>query len=396
MQVSRRRRGVLAAAMVALLVVVGALAWVALHFSNQALGIERAVTTEAVAVPDGEGRVRLTGDRLVALPGRYGLAWEGGYADLGDVVGEVDSGDPVTATRRSTPAVGVLAGAVAARVDQNTFTGDPRSARGLAFSDVVVDGELGDLPAWYVPAASLDSVADGDRGRTWVVFVHGRGADRREALRYLPTWHQAGLPVLVATYRNDLGVAPAADRRNHLGEQEWRDIDAAVRYALDAGARDVVLAGVSMGAAVALQVADRSEQRAKLRGLVLDSPVMDWRDVFVYQGGESGLPGPISRLAIWTVERRIGIDLDRYDWVARSADLRLPILLFAPDGDTYVPSGPAQAVAGARPDLVELVNVEAADHTRSWNVDPARYERVSADWLADIGAAQPVALLQTG
>jgi len=339
-----------------------------------------------VAAPDGPGRVRLTGDRFTALTGRYGLAWEGGYAELGDVVGD----DPRSVTRRYTPAVGSLAGAVAARVDQNTFTGDPRSARGLEFSNVVVPGELGDLPAWYVPAASRDSAADGDRGRTWVVFVHGRGADRREALRYLPTWHRAGLPVLVATYRNDLGVAPASDRLNHLGEQEWRDVDTAVRFALDAGARDVVLAGVSMGAAVALQVADRSERRTELRGLVLDSPVMDWRDVFVYQGGESGLPAPMSRLAIWTVERRIGIDFDRYDWVARSADLRLPVLLFAPDGDSYVPSGPAQVVAKARPDLVELVNVEAADHTRSWNVDSDLYEAATAEWLDEVGAAQPL------
>jgi hypothetical protein len=53
-------------------------------------------------------------------------------------------------------------------------------------------------------------------------------------------------------------------------------------------------------------------------------------------------------------------------------------------------------VAEARPDLVELVNVEAADHTRSWNVDPVRYERESAEWLTEIGAAQEVALQPTG
>jgi hypothetical protein len=117
---------------------------------------------------------------------------------------------------------------------------------------------------------------------------------------------------------------------------------------------------------------------------------MDWRSVFVHQGHDRGLPAPMSRLAAWTVQRRIDIDLDRFDWVPRSAELRLPMLVFAPDGDTYVPNGPALAVAAARPDLVELVDDPRADHVRTWNVDPEAYQARLRAWLTRLDVTRPV------
>ncbi len=313
----RRLRRVLAALVMVAALTVAALAAVSWHFSNVATEVSHVVTLDTVATPAGPGRVRLPREHYEMLPGRYGLIWDGGYGELGPVLAD----DERTVVRSLTPTAGSLALPLPARIDLYAFDGDPRTARGLDFSEVSVPGELGGLPAWYVPAVRTGI---GDAGRTWVVFVHGRGGDRREALRYLPVWHVAGLPVLVATHRNDLGAPAAPDGRNHLGESEWRDVEAAVRYALDAGARDVVLAGESQGGALVLQTLDRSELRDRVRGLVLDSPVLDWWDVFVHQGGEMGLPAPLSRLAGWTLERRIGIDLDRYDWVRRAEELRRP------------------------------------------------------------------------
>jgi hypothetical protein len=365
--------------------VAAGLAGIAWHFSTVALEIGHAVVLDAVATPIGTGAVRVSRVWGAALPGTYGLAWEGGYGTVGPVQSE--TADDVV--RRFTPVVGVLPQALPARIDSFAFTGDPRTARGLDFSQVSIHGPIGDLGAWYVPATP--GGAD-DRGRTWVIFVHGRGADRREALRYLPTWHAAGLPTLVVSYRNDLGAPASPDGENHFGDSEWSDVDAAVGYALSAGAEDVVLAGWSMGGALSLQVADRSEHRARIRGLILDSPVVDWRDVFVYRGHLSSLPSPLTRAAIWMVERRADVDLDRFDWVRRSADLTLPILLFASDDDTYVPDGPSKRLAAARPDLVTLVKTPGADHVRGWNVDPAGYERAMAEWLAarDLGSRAAV------
>jgi pimeloyl-ACP methyl ester carboxylesterase len=365
---------VLAAAVAAVLVLalVAALA-VAWYFAGQAVALSHAVERTLVASPAPGGDVRITGGRDAVLPGTFGLDWAGGYGGIGPVDGQDASG----AVRPFTPRHGTLAPGTKARVDTYAYDGDPRSALGLTFDDVRVHDQLGDFPAWYVPAARADG--------TWFVFVHGHDGSRGESLRYLRTLHGAGMPVLVPTYRNDVGAPASPDGVDHLGGTEWQDVDAAVHWALDHGARDVVLGGWSMGGAVALQVADRSAVAGRIRGLVLDSPVVDWRDVFSGQGSVRGLPAPETDLAMWVAERRYGLDLDRLDWVGRSADLKVPTLVVASDADDYVPDGPAKRLAAARPDLVTLDLVPGAGHTQAWNLDPAGYERRLAKWLSSRG-----------
>ena len=105
------------------------------------------------------------------------------------------------------------------------------------------------------------------------------------------------------------------------------------------------------------------------------------------QREEAGAPAePLTRVAIWTVGRRIGADLDRFDWVRRAGDLRRPVLVLHSDADTYVPDGPAKRVAAARPDLVTLHLTPGAEHTRGWNVDPEGFDAAMRSWLARVGA----------
>ena len=92
--------------------------------------------------------------------------WDGGAT----VVGEVLADDGERVTRRldgPVPPAGTMA-----RLVTSVWESDPRAALGLPFTDVVVPGELGPLPAWRidpVPAATAGG------GRTWAVLVHGRG-----------------------------------------------------------------------------------------------------------------------------------------------------------------------------------------------------------------------------
>ncbi len=362
---------------VVLIVAVAGVAW---YFSGVAIAVSHEPERDDVASPQGSGSVALDRSHYALLPGRYGLEWDGGYGTVGPITAVTDT----TVVRRFTADHGKLAPGTKVGLDAFAYTGDPRTALGLDFTQVTVPGELGDYPAWLVPAP-----AGRRTGSTWVVFVHGHGSNRAEGLRYLPMWHAAGLPVLLVSYRNDVDAPASPDGAAHLGDSEWRDVEAAVRWALGHGADDVVLAGWSMGGAVSLQLVDRSELAHSVRGLILDSPVLDWRNVFVYQGADRGLPRPMSLIAAWTVERRTGMDLDRFDWVQRAAALDKPVLLFAGDGDTYVPNGPALELARIRPDLVTLVDEPRADHVRTWNVDPARFETTTLDWLTGIGVLRP-------
>jgi len=376
--------------------VVAGLGGIAWYFSSLAVSVDHSTERPVTAWPGPGGTVTLTKDHESELPGRYGLDWDGGYGTVTTVTAPAPSAATAasrgaasadgTVTRRFEPGTGRLTAGTKVLLDSFAYQGDPRTALGLDFQDVAVPTQLGSMPAWYLPATG-DPTAD--RGRSWVVFVHGHDSNRQESLRYLTALHRLRLPVLVVSYRNDVGAPAAPDGVDRLGDTEWQDVAAALTWVKQAGARDVVLAGWSMGGAVSLQAWDRSGLRGFVRGLVLDSPVLDWRDVLTFQGGVRGLPSPVTALALQTVRVRFGVDFDRLDWVTRNRELTAPMLVFASDDDTYVPDGPAKRLAAARPDLVTLVNVPGADHTRSWNVDQAGYEAHLARWLVALGAAAP-------
>lgn len=369
----RRFLAVLAAILLLGVLAVAGVGW---YFSGVAVAIgdhrfDPVATVEAVG-PDA-GWVRLSGTPETRRAGACGLQWPGGYGRIG----RITASTPTAVTRAFTPIAGHLAPGQGVEVDAGAYPGDPRTALGLPFDDLGLHSDVGVLPTWFVPA-------DGRRG-TWAVFVHGHDSSRRESLRYLSLLHGRGLPVLVPSFRNDVGAPRSPDGQEHLGDTEWRDVEPAVRWALDHGARDVVLLGWSMGAAIGLQFVDRSSLRDAVRGLVLDSPVLDWRSVLTHQGRVRGLPDPVSGVAEWMVGLRLGTGLDRFDWVARARELRRPMLVVSSAADDYVPDGPSRALARARPDLVTSLDIPGAAHTQGWNLDPQRYRAGLEAWLTRQG-----------
>ena len=279
-------------------------------------------------------------------------------------------------------------------------TGPDPAAVGLRFADVSVPGPLGDYPAWLVPTGqhpagqnrpgqnpAEPNPAEPD---TWVVTVHGRGGDRRESLRVLPTLHRLGHPVLVISYRNDAGAPPGPDGLYHLGDTEWADLAAAVRYARTRGARQVVLYGWSMGAAVIAAYLDRATPPLPVVAMVWDSPLVDWRATLRQQAALRRLPPVLTRTAMQVTRWRIGIDFDRFDLIHSPPRLRPPTLLLHGAADTAVPPGPSRALAATARRLgwsLHYVEVPGAEHTATWNVDPPAYESAVAQFLTRYAGA---------
>ncbi|MFC1413684.1 alpha/beta hydrolase family protein [Streptacidiphilus sp. N1-12] len=309
------------------------------------------------------GQVELTRSWETQRPGRYGLEWSGGRA----VVGAVVATGAQTVTRRL-ESVQTLGGSPLAvgstvRITPQLFTGDPLGSLGLEFSEIEVPGELGPLPAWFLPGARA----------LCLIAVHG-GLDRRQVLPLLPLLDQLKVPVLAVTYRNDEGAPRSPDGLSHLGDSEWHDVDAAIRFALDGGARRIVLLGWSAGATMALQAAVRSEHRAAVRGLVLDSPVLDWRGTVRRRATRRGVPPFLAELGVRAALGRSGVDPERLDRAALGEGLDAPVLLLHGSDDTVAPVGPARRLAGRRDDLVIYEEFPDAEHEALWNADPARYE----------------------
>lgn len=372
---------------IASIVVLGAVAAASVAAAAVTVLVARSVVTppsrreediRVLAVTEDTVTLSRTADSGTA--GRYGLWFDGarGHARIGAVV--VTDDQSVTRELLGVE-FGVLRAPTMARLS-GWFYLHP-SELGLPYQDVAVPTALGFAPAWQVPAAV-------DSGR-WVIQVHGRAVQRQEALRAVEVFHGAGFTSLLISYRNDGDAPRSVDHRYGLGDSEWLDVDAAMAYALENGATDIVLMGWSMGGATVLQAATRSTHAGAVRGIVLDSPVIDWVGVLEFQGTVMRLPRIIRRGALALISREWGrrltgqaeaINLSRLDFVARSRELQWPVLLLHSDDDGFVPSDGSRSLATSRPDIVTFEAFDTARHTKLWNFDETRWNGAIGSWLA--------------
>ncbi|WP_424214405.1 alpha/beta hydrolase [Streptomyces sp. BI20] len=320
-------------------------------------------------------RILLTRSLASRLPGVYGLRGPGLAGAVGPPLPADPEDPPHTVAREllrvteGRPAVGDLVTLTAP-----VHTGDPTTALGLPHRELTIPGELGPLPAWLVP---------GPRD-TWVIAVHGLGADRTQALALVPLLHALRLPVLLPAYRGDLGAPPSPDGLSHLGESEWRDLDAAVRHALREGARRVILLGLSTGATMALRLTENSPLADRVVGLVLDSPVLDWHTTLRALAAADGVPAAVLPLAVRAAEGRAGLRVDRPPAGAPPAALRVPTLITASPDDTLAPWEAGRRLAASRPHLVTWRPVPHAAHAALWNADPEGYEETLRRFLVPL------------
>jgi alpha-beta hydrolase superfamily lysophospholipase len=254
------------------------------------------------------------------------------------------------------------------------YVGNPGDALGLDHADVDIPGELGSLPAWFVPG-----VRD-----IWVIAVHGLGTTREHAMNLMEFLGRRGFPVLALAYRGDLGAPRSPDGLNHLGETEWRDLDAAIRYAVRYGARQVVLHGWSTGATMALRAAAHSGMRERVSGLVLDSPVLSWETTLRALASARRTPGALLPLAVRAAQGRTGLHGDRITDAADPGRLSVPTLIFHGPDDTVAPWALSRRLADSRTDLISLHTVRRAPHAAMWNADPQSYEETLRRFLTPL------------
>jgi pimeloyl-ACP methyl ester carboxylesterase len=301
--------------------------------------------------------------------GVWGLEWIGGYAVVGEVVATTET----TVTRELVDRSGVLRKGDNAAIDRFAVESNPADC-GVEFRSVYYEGELGFYPAW----------STGGTDDTWVVLVHGRGASPREALRVLPAVEEAGFPTLVITYRNDRSAPENPSGRFHNGTEEWADVEAAVRYALEEGAGDVVVFGYGMGGAAAIRLLEESDLAEWVVGLVLDAPLVDAGTVIDDLAARDDVPGFVVGLGKALATLRFGIEWDELDQVDRAAGINVPVLLYQGDADEQIPVRSSDEFAVLLPDLFDYRRVEGAGYGEAWNLDPAAYEAALVTFLDQI------------
>jgi predicted alpha/beta hydrolase len=280
------------------------------------------------------------------------MVWDGGRGYVGPATA-VDADTVVrdlTVANGSAPAVGAMAAH-----ERAYWLGSDPSSIGLEWTDVSVAGPDGPLPAWSFPAV-------GDQ-TTMAIVAHGQNGSRLDGLRVVDTLHHLGMPALVVTYRNDAGAPADASGQLGYGATEWPDLQAAVSWAIEHGASDIVLVGQSMGGGVVAAFLENSPQAAEVSRVVLDAPMLSlvrWSAT----GHGPRCPSQVGRSrppVIWAAEQiaslRFGLDWSAVDYLDETAWVRVPTLVVHGLDDPSVPATVSQELATGVPDLVMLTGV---------------------------------------
>ncbi len=375
---------------------VGVLAGISWHLAgkiqSEALAVEPCPAMPAyddvriVGLSPGHARLVAIGSQpALSRPELYGITWQGGSGQLGASVAAVDGvvTRPLTVTFGSAPRVGQLAA-----LERAYFLGDAAAALGIPVEHVAIPGPLGPLPAWYFPG----------RSETFVIGVHGQNGTRKDVLRIVDIVHRMGFPALAVTYRGDLGVAPDPSGYLRYGQTEWRDIEAAVRWSLEHGARSVVLAGQSMGGGIVAAFLRHSPLAAMVARVVFDAPMLDLQAAVDYQVRRHTTPvtGRFLAPLVWLAKRiarlRFGVDWSAIAYLDETTWLKVPALVIHGDDDIRVPVSISATLKARHPYLAHFEVFPGAGHLESWNVDRARYTALVRSFLTPV-APSPALLL---
>src|SRR5436305_1624652 len=344
---------------------------ISVYFSSVILQVIHYLPTYSLAVTAvGVDTVTLQRTAETQAPGVFEIDWPSGQA----IVSPMTTSDASTVTRQLLHMTGPLSRGTLSYWTRRVYSGGLKESLGLSINEVQIKGQLGMMPAWFVPGKLA----------TWVILVHGQGVTREESLRVFKPLAQLGLPLLAISYRNDRGSPASPDGFDHLGDTEWQDLEAATQYGLVHGAQHLVLYGWSKGATIVEAFLHRSANARSVQAVVLDAPILDVRATIAYQAQERAVPEIIARSAEVAASIRSGMNFDNLDQL-HQRQMRIPMLLFHGTNDTTTPIAVSDAFAQAHPDFVTYKRVPNAEHTEAWNAEPQEYDRELARFLRMAG-----------
>lgn len=220
--------------------------------------------------------------------------------------------------------------------------------------DVVLDTEDGiRLQAWHFPV-------DGEAPA--VLVCSGNGGDRSMRAALAVALNRMGLSVLLFDYRG-YGGNPGRPTEDGLAA----DARAAQAWlAAQAGVKEIVYFGESLGAAVAVGLAVQRPPAA----MVLRSPFTSLADV-----AATHYP--------WLPARRLL--LDRYPSIERIASVSVPLLVIAGDRDDIVPESLSRRLYDAAREPKRYLVVTGAGHNDPELLDGPRMLDEIGTFLATTG-----------
>lgn len=230
---------------------------------------------------------------------------------------------------------------------------------GFPFEDVTISSFDGTrLHGWWMRAS---------RRASTVVMLHGVKKNRTDVLRAALTLRRAGFNILVFDGR---GHGNSEGRYVTYGYFERRDVESAIDWLITEKQVDrnrVGLAGESMGAAIALQVA---AQNPWIKAVWADSPFASLKliaEEFVSR--VTGLPIAVLNPVLWSAlhmaNYRGNFDVHSVNPSALAAQIKCPVYLVHGTADQLISAAHSKSIYAALGGEKEIWFVEGAGHARS-------------------------------
>jgi dipeptidyl aminopeptidase/acylaminoacyl peptidase len=231
---------------------------------------------------------------------------------------------------------------------------------GIDFDDVMIPSfDETRLHGWWMEAG---------KDRPCVVVLHGVKKNRTDVVRAALVLRQAGFNVLIFDGR---GHGSSEGRFVTYGFYERRDVEAAIEWLISEKGVDrnrIGIAGESMGAAIALQVA--AQESCPVRAVWADSPFASLRRIteeFVRK--VTRLPevvlSPVLWSAIQVANYRGKFDVESVDPLKLAAQIKCPVFLVHGDQDELIAIEHSQDIHRALGGDKEIWIVEGARHAKS-------------------------------
>ena len=170
-----------------------------------------------------------------------------------------------------------------------------------------------------------------------------------------------------------------------FGIKERYDVVTWVQYALQRFGTEtqILLFGVSMGAATVLMAADLSLPNVK--GIVADCPYVNAMDIICHVGKDNPVPTKLIK-PFSLLGARIfgGFDLMETDALSAVSRTNIPILVIHGEADTLVPCEMSAKVPEVNPAYVRRHTFPGAIHAVSYMIDRDRYRKLVTEFFTDV------------
>jgi alpha-beta hydrolase superfamily lysophospholipase len=245
------------------------------------------------------------------------------------------------------------------------------------------------LAVWALPGAG-----GGMAGAGTIILLHGILGDHAEMIKYAQGFIERGWNVVSFDFGGHGGSPEGSLPTPSFGYYEKYDLDAVVDWtaARFPGARPLIVAGESMGAATALQYLPLAGDR-KIDGVIADCPFTSAAEEAIIIYRLSHIPACIAHpaLALGNILIRIfrGYSIYTVSPLKDVLSSPTPVLFIHGGDDHFVPTRMSVRMAEARQQAgltaTALVIIPGAAHTESVRVDRERWFREAFAFIDTCG-----------